>query len=37
MANRTPTVRMRRLGAQLRKLREDRGLNLDQAANFLKI
>ncbi|MCP9952104.1 Scr1 family TA system antitoxin-like transcriptional regulator [Actinomadura madurae] len=37
MAKQTPSVRMRRLGAQLRKLREERGLNLDQASNFLKI
>ncbi|MEO3822830.1 helix-turn-helix transcriptional regulator [Actinomadura sp. B10D3] len=37
MANRPPTVRRRRLGAQLRKLREDRGLTLDQAAAFLSI
>jgi DNA-binding XRE family transcriptional regulator len=32
-----PTVRMRRLGAQLRRLREDRGLTLDDAAELLKL
>lgn len=37
MAKRPPTVRMRRLGAQLRKLREERGLTLDEAADVLKI
>jgi transcriptional regulator with XRE-family HTH domain len=28
---------MRRLGAQLRKIREDRGLTLDEAADLLKL
>lgn len=37
MATRPPTVRRRRLGVQLRKIREDRGLTLDGAAAFLKI
>lgn len=37
MATRPPTVRRRRLGVQLRKIREDRGLTLDGAADFLKI
>src|ERR687895_572135 len=37
MAKNPPTVRMRRLGAQLRKIREDRGLTLDEAANLLKL
>jgi transcriptional regulator with XRE-family HTH domain len=37
MATRPPTVRRRRLGVQLRKIREDRGLTLDEAAAFLKI
>jgi transcriptional regulator with XRE-family HTH domain len=37
MAKNPPTVRMRRLGAQLRKLREERGLTLDQAADLLKL
>ncbi|MFF5262441.1 helix-turn-helix domain-containing protein [Actinomadura viridis] len=37
MATRSPSVRMRRLGAQLRRLREERGLDLDEAADFLKI
>ena len=32
MANRPPTVRRRRLGVQLCKIREDRGLTLDEAA-----
>ncbi|MEU8344774.1 helix-turn-helix domain-containing protein [Actinomadura meyerae] len=32
MATRPPTVRRRRLGVQLRKIREDRGLTLDEAA-----
>jgi transcriptional regulator with XRE-family HTH domain len=37
MAKNPPTVRMRRLGAQLRKIREDRGLTLDDAATLLKL
>lgn len=37
MAKNPPTVRMRRLGAQLRKISEDRGLTLDEAANLLKL
>src|SRR4051812_16584959 len=37
MPKNPPTVRMRRLGAQLRKIREDRGLTLDEAANLLKL
>jgi transcriptional regulator with XRE-family HTH domain len=37
MAKNPPTVRMRRLGAQLRKIREDRGLTLDEAADLLKL
>jgi transcriptional regulator with XRE-family HTH domain len=37
MAKNPPTVRMRRLGTQLRKIREDRGLTLDEAANLLKL
>ncbi|WP_165978361.1 helix-turn-helix domain-containing protein [Actinomadura darangshiensis] len=37
MAKRPPTVRRRRLGVQLRKIREDRGLTLDQAAAFLSM
>ncbi|GAA1841176.1 helix-turn-helix transcriptional regulator [Actinomadura bangladeshensis] len=37
MATQPPTVRRRRLGVQLRKIREDRGLTLDEAAAFLKI
>lgn len=32
-----PTIRMRRLGAQLRKIREERGLTLDQAAELVNI
>ncbi|MFI0448314.1 helix-turn-helix domain-containing protein [Actinomadura sp. 6N118] len=35
MAKRPPTFRMRRLGAQLRKLREEHGLGLDEAADLL--
>jgi transcriptional regulator with XRE-family HTH domain len=37
MATRPPTVRRRRLGVQLRKIRVDRGLTRDGAAAFLKI
>ncbi|HEU5155668.1 MAG TPA: helix-turn-helix transcriptional regulator [Streptosporangiaceae bacterium] len=37
MTKNPPTVRMRRLGAQLRKIREDRGLTLDEAANLLNL
>ncbi|NVI86125.1 helix-turn-helix transcriptional regulator [Actinomadura sp. BRA 177] len=37
MVTRPPTVRRRRLGVQLRKIREDRGLTLDQAATYLSI
>jgi transcriptional regulator with XRE-family HTH domain len=37
MAKNPPTVRMRRLGTQLRKIREDRGLTLDEAAVLLKL
>ncbi|HEX6470388.1 MAG TPA: helix-turn-helix transcriptional regulator, partial [Streptosporangiaceae bacterium] len=32
-----PTVRMRRLGAQLRSLREERGLTLDDAAELVNV
>jgi transcriptional regulator with XRE-family HTH domain len=35
MPKRPPTVRRRRLGAQLRKIREERGLTLDEAAALL--
>jgi transcriptional regulator with XRE-family HTH domain len=37
MAKNPPTVRMRRLGAQLRKIREERSLTLDEAADLLKL
>jgi transcriptional regulator with XRE-family HTH domain len=38
MAKRNPpTVRMRRLGAQLRRLREERGLTLDAAAELVNL
>ncbi|MFD0683852.1 helix-turn-helix domain-containing protein [Actinomadura fibrosa] len=37
MAKRPPTVRIKRLGVQLRKLREERDLTLDQAAALLMI
>lgn len=37
MAKNPPTVRMRRLGSQLRKIREERGLTLDEAADLLKL
>ncbi|GAA1527545.1 helix-turn-helix transcriptional regulator [Actinomadura kijaniata] len=36
MANRPPTIRMRRLGAHLRRLREEQGLSLEEAATFLR-
>lgn len=35
MSKRPPTVRRRRLGTQLRKIREERGLTLDEAAVLL--
>ncbi|MGI8328620.1 Scr1 family TA system antitoxin-like transcriptional regulator [Actinomadura scrupuli] len=37
MAKNPPTIRMRRLGSQLRKIREERGLTLDEAADLLKL
>jgi transcriptional regulator with XRE-family HTH domain len=37
MAKNPPTVRMRRLGAELRKIREELGLTLDDAAELLSI
>ncbi|TDB94039.1 XRE family transcriptional regulator [Actinomadura sp. 7K534] len=37
MPKRPPTVRRRRLGAQLRKIREERGLTLDEAAALLSM
>ncbi|HEU5155930.1 MAG TPA: helix-turn-helix transcriptional regulator [Streptosporangiaceae bacterium] len=37
MAKNPPTVRMRRLGVELRKLREERGLTLDEAAELLSV
>ena len=37
MAKRPPTVRRRRLGVQLRKIREERGLTLDEAAALLSM
>ncbi len=37
MAKNPPTVRMRRLGVELRKLREERDLTLDQAAELLSL
>ena len=37
MAKNPPTVRMRRLGAQLRNIRRDRGLTLDEAADLLNL
>ncbi|WP_369221538.1 helix-turn-helix domain-containing protein [Streptomyces sp. R39] len=36
MAEQTPTVRRRRLGSELRKLREDAGVSLEQAAETLE-
>jgi transcriptional regulator with XRE-family HTH domain len=37
VAKNAPTVRMRRLGAQLRRVREQRGLTLDAAATLLNL
>ncbi|WP_165950215.1 helix-turn-helix transcriptional regulator [Actinomadura sp. GC306] len=37
MSKRPPTVRRRRLGTQLRKIREERGLTLDEAAALLSM
>jgi transcriptional regulator with XRE-family HTH domain len=37
MAKKSPTVRMRRLGAQLRRIREERGLTLEEASTLVNL